>query len=604
MSIKKIGVQNFRVFKNYTEFEIRPITLLTGPNNSGKSSLTKLLLLLQKGMEVLDFEDDLPNLEGFENIISYGSKNRNLEITLKSNISILDEEFITRFCYNNSNNTPPTIQTFKGKEILFEFSYTTNNGELEIFDRGAAYLNLNIKFFIDYLLSKKIKVSGYYYGPPEGDMETPEEFYGLTPYETSLDKIEQHVPPPPNLEIHNLKEELITFWNKNSDTHDITGEDWRNIALKKELNFLGSSSELLYDIFLNGKNVSKEYLEEAMEIQKEIFSNLEFILRIDHEFKNTGELLKYIFEQTPQNFESAFLKKVKELLRNGPVEIRPNRLGKLIFHEKLFFHSFNLFDDNGWEEGLLDHAYFKKTILECLNDISFDFKDYFNTVTYISPQRGSQKRVLMNKSENEIDEIISDYSKLNDHSQKLPFLEKVLDILEIDGKLHIDRFAGYVSTVGLIQKNRIVSLSDLGYGYSQIIPLILKIILASNKNNDCTIIIEEPEANLHPNLQSKLAEVFALSLKEFPKINLIIETHSEYLIRKLQFLTATDRLQIDQTVIYYFNSDKFVTSKEPKVKMIEINDSGNLSDNFGPGFYDEATRLQFDLLKINRAQNN
>jgi AAA15 family ATPase/GTPase len=31
---KKIRVKNFRVFKDYAEFEIRPITILTGSNNS------------------------------------------------------------------------------------------------------------------------------------------------------------------------------------------------------------------------------------------------------------------------------------------------------------------------------------------------------------------------------------------------------------------------------------------------------------------------------------------------------------------------------------------------------------------------------------------
>ncbi|GAA4053448.1 AAA family ATPase [Flavobacterium chungnamense] len=53
--IKKIGVKNFRVFKDYTEFEIRLITILTGPNNSGKSSFSKLLLLLKNGIEELVF---------------------------------------------------------------------------------------------------------------------------------------------------------------------------------------------------------------------------------------------------------------------------------------------------------------------------------------------------------------------------------------------------------------------------------------------------------------------------------------------------------------------------------------------------------------------
>ena len=42
------GLENFRVFKEYTWFDFAPITLLVGPNNSGKSSLIKALLLLKE----------------------------------------------------------------------------------------------------------------------------------------------------------------------------------------------------------------------------------------------------------------------------------------------------------------------------------------------------------------------------------------------------------------------------------------------------------------------------------------------------------------------------------------------------------------------------
>jgi AAA15 family ATPase/GTPase len=45
--IKKIGVKNFRVFKDYAEFEIRPITILTGLNNSEKCFFSELLLVLK-----------------------------------------------------------------------------------------------------------------------------------------------------------------------------------------------------------------------------------------------------------------------------------------------------------------------------------------------------------------------------------------------------------------------------------------------------------------------------------------------------------------------------------------------------------------------------
>ena len=40
--LKRIGVKNFRVFKKDTIFEMAPITVLTGPNNSGKSNVVRI----------------------------------------------------------------------------------------------------------------------------------------------------------------------------------------------------------------------------------------------------------------------------------------------------------------------------------------------------------------------------------------------------------------------------------------------------------------------------------------------------------------------------------------------------------------------------------
>jgi len=127
----------------------------------------------------------------------------------------------------------------------------------------------------------------------------------------------------------------------------------------------------------------------------------------------------------------------------------------------------------------------------------------------------------------------------------------------------------------------------------------------SNKREEfySSIIIEEPEANLHPNLQSKLADVLVLAHKTFG-IYFILESHSEYLIRKLQYLTAKKEINKKDVLIHYFNSDEFVNEKEPKVKKIQIDEFGALTDSFGPGFYDEATNLQFELLKINKGQGN
>jgi predicted ATPase len=49
------------------------------------------------------------------------------------------------------------------------------------------------------------------------------------------------------------------------------------------------------------------------------------------------------------------------------------------------------------------------------------------------------------------------------------------------------------------------------------------------------LLIEEPESNLHPALQSKLAVFFVELANKYNK-QIIIETHSEYIIRKIQYV--------------------------------------------------------------------
>ena len=53
--IKNIGVENFRNFINPIEFELTPLTIFTGPNNSGKSSINILLQFLSQCFELEDF---------------------------------------------------------------------------------------------------------------------------------------------------------------------------------------------------------------------------------------------------------------------------------------------------------------------------------------------------------------------------------------------------------------------------------------------------------------------------------------------------------------------------------------------------------------------
>src|SRR5690606_34480040 len=83
-------------------------------------------------------------------------------------------------------------------------------------------------------------------------------------------------------------------------------------------------------------------------------------------------------------------------------------------------------------------------------------------------------------------------------------------------------------------KEETVLLSDMGYGVSQLIPIILACYPIYGFDpyfqevyiNQKVIAVEEPETNLHPALQSKLADFFIEASKKF-QIQFVIETHSE-----------------------------------------------------------------------------
>jgi hypothetical protein len=111
-----------------------------------------------------------------------------------------------------------------------------------------------------------------------------------------------------------------------------------------------------------------------------------------------------------------------------------------------------------------------------------------------------------------------------------------------------------------------------------------------------TIIIEEPELSLHPNYQSLLADVIEYAYSFFG-VKFIIETHSEYLIRKLQLLRAKGYFNQDSVLIYNMNRPNS-TNPNSLIKKIRINADGSLTQDFGSGFVDEATKTIFELWKV------
>lgn len=158
------------------------------------------------------------------------------------------------------------------------------------------------------------------------------------------------------------------------------------------------------------------------------------------------------------------------------------------------------------------------------------------------------------------------------------------------------------------------SLADCGHGVTQIVSILLMIESAImeyemqkgdrepifgktiyERLTDSIIAIEEPEVSLHPNYQSKLASMFEdASCNYGVRISFIIETHSEYLVRKTQTIVARyndDKFKENPFSVYYFNEDG-------TAYRVEYTRSGRFANSFGPGFVDEADNPAMSLLSI------
>ena len=128
---------------------------------------------------------------------------------------------------------------------------------------------------------------------------------------------------------------------------------------------------------------------------------------------------------------------------------------------------------------------------------------------------------------------------------------------------------------------------DVGYGYSYALSIIVTLITMQKG----VLIIENPEAHLHPMAQWRLTEMIAKMVSTKP-IQVFVETHSEHIVNGFRIWALDTNININNKdlSIYFFDKDY-------AVKHLEVQQNGRIN-NWPKGFFDQFEMEMAQIIKL------
>lgn len=137
-----------------------------------------------------------------------------------------------------------------------------------------------------------------------------------------------------------------------------------------------------------------------------------------------------------------------------------------------------------------------------------------------------------------------------------------------------------------------VLLTDVGFGVSQVLPVLVLLFYAPEGS---IVILEQPELHLHPSVQAGLADVL-IDATERRGIQLIVESHSEHFLLRLQRRVAEARLEAKKAALYFCDR---APGGESKLMELDLDLLGNIrnwpKDFFGDSFGEREAMVRAGL---------
>ena len=546
--MKSISFKNFRRFPEFPEFKFGNITILVGGNNAGKSTLQKALLLI------------------FDNIRSLRKK--------MSAFSTFDNSFASpQFRFDANEFHDLNLGTFE--RSLFT---------------GAKKRQMEFTLCVDSFIIRTV------IEPDEAGLSQPIAKVAL-------------------IEVNDSKRHILYTFNFN--TH----------RMRAEFEQITGNGDPRFDKIQTAITDLRKQLAEENDPFEAAMANqeLEKLLKIRNAFVHNGDEMResstietdlkdYLgikgFDRVVSGVLPSYLENIEAYTWTiGSKTFATINLDETVTqpdHEEAEVM-------NGTEEDIANGQVLgdkQSLILESASSLQSELSN--PKVFYIQAHGISQKMLYTIDDKNDfMAQAIHKFARCAVKPGTAPdtFLRKWMAEFGIGKNYIIESFGGEGYTIKIDTENGWVNLADLGMGSNQLMVLLFSLatIMYEHGHHGTDggksyiskfIIIEEPEQNLHPRLQSKLADLFA-AVAEDESYNFLVETHSEYLIRRTQVLVAEMNLTEEELEkqnpfkVYYFPAEDLPYD-------MKYTTNGHFEEAFGTGFFDEAGKWTRELTRNKR----